>query len=669
MILTDVGTLTAAFDNDTTQTDQFLIPDLFLLAMVYNPDGTRKINSGGAITPIYQVTLEADGNDVIDGGAGEDAIFAQRGDDTIEGGAGDDYAEGNTGDDTITDTAGDDLIIGDDNNSLATFDTEIPVVERGIHFIGQSNDLDFNLDIYGNVVIPNLTMEPKAVSSLYPTTTVSPILTRDNSPSPIVGSLRDNDGNEFKVEATVIPDIVNHLHLLPGNDQINAGAGEDTVIGDNSCNFEPLRTGDSSTDSSLDLITSSLYQLNYDLHHLGLALNSDTATQELTIGGDIIDAGDDEDLVMADNAVFMAPLTIKSPTNTTEITTSITDLQSVISNFSDKVNNFLSDTADEVTSQNTTLAIGNDSVSGGDDDDKLFADDSFVITPTLDTTTYERGDFWDYDFVDEDKSGRANFREYDLKLGNDTVDGGDGADLLQGDYSNIVTSLVSETASENTEREVLQRNLELQLQDIKAFLRDLHQARYGIDYTQNDQSHSLIALNDTLNGEGDDDVIVGENATIYLPIVEGVVDTNFDFNQEFLNTDDEAYNFNQALIHQHNFIYRRDNLGLTRMGEDNISGGDGNDILFGLRGIDQVLGNDGDDYVFGGAETDTLDGGSGTNVVRTTNPSPSDLRAIDLPINSVLSNLLTPYLQQYLTEIELGKDDEVEGNLKVKFPN
>ncbi|MEM1395700.1 MAG: hypothetical protein AAGG00_20930, partial [Cyanobacteria bacterium P01_H01_bin.150] len=62
-------------------------------------------------------------------------------------------------------------------------------------------------------------------------------------------------------------------------------------------------------------------------------------------------------------------------------------------------------------------------------------------------------------------------------------------------------------------------------------------------------------------------------------------------------------------------------------------------------------------------------GGSGTNVVRTTNPSPSDLRAIALPINSVLSNLLTPYLQQYLTEIELGKDDEVNGNLKVKFPN
>ncbi|MEM6398913.1 MAG: hypothetical protein AAF757_01595 [Cyanobacteria bacterium P01_D01_bin.116] len=669
VILTDVGSLTAAFDNDTTQTDQFLIPDLFLLATVYNPDGTRKINSGGAITPIYQVTLEADGNDVIDGGAGEDAIFGQRGDDTIEGGAGDDYIEGNTGDDTITDTAGDDLIIGDDNNSLATFDTEIPVVERGIHFIGQSDELDFNLDIYGNVVIPNLTMEPKAVSSLYPTITVSPILERDNSPSPIVGSLRDNDGNEFKVEATVIPDIVNHLHLLPGNDQINAGAGEDTVIGDNSSNFEPLRTGDSTTDTSLDLITSSLYQLNYDLHHLGLALNSDTATQELIIGGDIIDAGDDEDLVMADNAVFMGPLTIKSPTNSTEITTSITDLQSVISNFSDKVNNFLTPFTDGVTTQNTTLAIGNDSVSGGDDDDKLFADDSFVITPTVLSTTYERDDFWNYDFVDEDKSGRANFREYDLKLGNDTVDGGDGADLIQGDYSNIVTSLVSETASENTEREVLQRNLELQLQDIKAFLRDLHQARYGIDYTQNDQSHSLIALNDTLNGEGDDDVIVGENATIYLPIVEGEVDTDFDFNQEFLNTDDEAYNFNQALIHQHNFIYRRDNLGLTRMGEDNISGGDGNDILFGLRGIDQVLGNDGDDYVFGGAETDTLDGGSGTNVVRTTNPSPSDLRAIALPINSVLSNLLTPYLQQYLTEIELGKDDEVNGNLKVKFPN
>lgn len=41
----------------------------------------------------------------------------------------------------------------------------------------------------------------------------------------------------------------------------------------------------------------------------------------------------------------------------------------------------------------------------------------------------------------------------------------------------------------------------------------------------------------------------------------------------------------------------RDNLGLTRMGEDDTCGGDGNDILFGLRSINQVLGNEGGYYL------------------------------------------------------------------------
>ncbi|EGW52476.1 hypothetical protein HMPREF1022_00603 [Desulfovibrio sp. 6_1_46AFAA] len=46
-------------------------------------------------------------------------------------------------------------------------------------------------------------------------------------------------------------------------------------------------------------------------------------------------------------------------------------------------------------------------------------------------------------------------------------------------------------------------------------------------------------------------------------------------------------------------------------GNDQLYGGEGDDILFGMGGNDQLFGGSGDDYLFGGGGDDYLDGGSG----------------------------------------------------------
>ena len=216
---------------------------------------------------------------------------------------------------------------------------------------------------------------------------------------PLVGSLRGRDGTEFRPFASVIPDTVNHLSLLAGNDQIEGGAGQDTIIGDNYTSAVPLRSGIASLDQSLDSLTLSLYQLNYDLHDLELAQasRSGAAPQELTIGSDTINGGDDNDLIMGDNGQFLGPLTVKSPANAAAVNANLIDLQQIISNFSATVNNALAPfIATGAGAQPYTLAIGNDTINGNGGDDKILADDVLILNPVLKTLNYERGSFWNY---------------------------------------------------------------------------------------------------------------------------------------------------------------------------------------------------------------------------------------------------------------------------------
>ncbi|MBW4443333.1 MAG: DUF4347 domain-containing protein [Plectolyngbya sp. WJT66-NPBG17] len=670
VILTDVGSLSGSVSG-VAQPGQFQNPDLLLLMGEYDAAGNKVLESGQWKLSTYQVSLFADGNDTIDGGNGEDAVFGQRGNDTIQGGLGNDYIEGNAGDDRIDDIGGNDFIVGDDTVNLMPFNAELPTVTRGIHLIEQSVNLNLELGLFGTIVTPTMTLVPKPFYGLLPTLTRSQPLPRDNSPTPIINVLRRANGNSLKAFVSVVPNAVDHLDLLVGNDRISAGAGFDTVVGDNYINTVPLRTGITSIDQGFDLMTRSLYHLMYDLHNLELAVTgrSGAQPQELTVGSDIIDAGDDRDLVMSDNGVVMSGFAVRSPGDAATLSQQILDLQQVLTAFNTTVN-VVSAPLGGTTTQPYTFAIGNDQVGGGGGDDKLFADDTLILEPIFRNPNYVRGSFWNYSLIGANKPARSDLREFNLKLGNDTMSGGDGNDFMVAGYANLILPLVDRAPQNNVDRAQLQRDLELLGEDAKSFIRDLHTTTHGIIYPNANQSHTLIAGNDTMNGDRGDDIMVGDNITLMMPIINRQIDLNFELNKSFLDYGEEEHNFNQAFPHQYNFIYRTPNTGVTQLGEDTMFGSDGNDIMFGIRGIDQMSGNNGDDYIFGGAETDGLDGGTGTNIVRTTNPSAADLTVINPTIRTALFTLFTPAVQRTIVELDQSKNNlTISGDLIINFPD
>jgi Ca2+-binding RTX toxin-like protein len=61
-----------------------------------------------------------DGDDALNGGAGNDLLYGHFGNDAISGGAGDDTAHGGQGDDTLTGNAGGDALHGNDGNDRLT---------------------------------------------------------------------------------------------------------------------------------------------------------------------------------------------------------------------------------------------------------------------------------------------------------------------------------------------------------------------------------------------------------------------------------------------------------------------------------------------------------------------------------------------------------------------
>ena len=650
-LLTDVASLTASLNNDAIASSVSQTAEVLLL-------------TGTSQTQV--LSLFADGNDTMSGGNGDDVMLGQRGDDQMSGDTGNDYLEGNSGNDSMNGGDGDDFIIGDNTNNVSSFNTEVPTITHGFHIIEQNPNLNFAISDFGIIVTPSVTLTSKPNTGLLPTFTLLPQSVRDHSPTPQIGSLTRN-GVSLKALIAIVPNLNNHLNLLEGNDRISGGAGKDTIVGDNYQSFMPLRTGNLDVDRNLDQLTTAFHHLEYDLHDLEVALSNGQPARTLSMGNDVIDGGDDRDLVMGDNGTLYSPLVVQSPSNIAAINSFTNDLKQAIASFNRGVTKLLDSFTGSINSP-YTLSAGNDTISGGNGNDKLLGDDTLIFAPLLNSFSYQRGSFWNYGFDRTPKAVRPNFRDFDLSLNNDTLNGGNGDDLMLGGYSNLIIPLVTRRPMSESDRTQLRLGLNTLVSDVEGFLRDLHNEQYGIDYVNRNQSNTLIAENDQLNGENGADLMSGDNATLILPMINGQLDLTIDFRDGNLDTSIDSYNFMHTLPHQYDFIYRNPSKGLTQFGEDVLFGGNDNDVLFGVKWRDRLLGNAGDDKLFGGKESDLLDGGAGINVVRSTNPSPSDRLSLVPVINANLQDLPSPVLQQALLEIVAAKDNlALEGDFYGNF--
>ncbi len=647
--------------------DELAAAEKLLLSGLYNPDGSRALNSDGSWKTVQQqLAIFADGADVISGGAGDDQIFGQGGDDQINAGEGENYVEGNGGADRIVGGSGNDFFIGDDQFNGVPWESQNPNVTHGLHLIEQALGGSLQLGTFGTVITPSVNVTANPDQGLLPILAVDQ---EGQAQNPQALGLTTSDGLTVEALVQLIPSVSGHGAWLPGNDTLLSGAGEDTVVGDDYSLVMPLRTGDAGLDGLLEELTRELSQLSYDLHDVEIGRDRQQPNQTLSIGNDILDGGSDDDLVVGDSAIAFGPLKPGLPNTDAGLGNRLADLRAIISQFDAQVLNVVSTLVADTTapaSGPNQLLMGNDNISGGEGDDHLFGDDVFQLSPVLDELPYPNSSFWDYGFSQQERPTSPNLPEWNRDQGNDIINGAAGSDFAVGDYGSIITPIVTSPGTDETE---LKQSLEQLQADVQTFLRDLYGDDHGIAHSQRDQSYVLRAGNDLLVGEAGDDLLFGDNANILLPWIQGQLNLNLSLQAGYLDESEEDYNFSHGLPRQHQLAHRSLDLNTT-LAEDQIFGGLDNDQLFGQRGIDQLLGEAGDDALFGGSEADGLDGGIGINVVRTSNPSPKDAELLNGVINARLLELLTPELVQQLQETTQNQAAAIlNGKFRVEAPS
>jgi Ca2+-binding RTX toxin-like protein len=558
--------------------------------------------------------------------------------------AGNDYLEGNSGND---------LMIGGQRQSLPSFDTDNPFVQQGYHLISASVDSYLTLDQFGNVVIPYLDIAPDLTQSLLPDLGLSATLPRDTSPVPTLGTLPRIDGVDLTALAAVTPTLSGHLDELADNDTLSGGSGADTMIGDNATQVSPLRTGNAALDLELDRLVRDVQQLGFSLRDL--ELERDYALrptpQTYALGVDTMVGGSENDLMVGDNQLIEGPYRVETPASEGDLATMVAQLRAAITSYGSLVSGYRSGLAVNPSGYTPhTYVVGADTLYGDAGNDTIIGDDQTLLTPLLNTFTYTRSSFWSYGFGDQ-VSGRSQpLIDYALYRGNDTLNGGDGDDYLQGDYANTLVPLVTVVPQDSTQLAQLDQSLEQLVTDLEAYLRDRHNDTYGINFNLANQANLLVAGNDVMDGSTGNDLMLGDNATQVLPFIGGGLNLSLDIQNGYLDLRVDSHNFYHSLSMGFEYLYRQAGVGFTQLAQDTLYGNWGNDVLFGLRGADTLLGMDDNDYLFGGEGTDGLDGGPGSNIVRSGDPGRSDTAAILPTITARLWAFLSPDLMAILQE-------------------
>jgi Ca2+-binding RTX toxin-like protein len=585
---------------DQAVLDALFDADLVLLAGRYLPDGSKALNADGSWdSRALLLELVADGDDILAGGEGDDALFGQRGNDSLTGGNGDDLLSGGAGDDELAGGEGDDTLVGDDvhlDSATATF----PNVRHG-------------LLLDGAAIVPMMSVEPG----------------RDtNAPASVLAHAFENmpdnsvalaDGSVLVPFASVVTDFAHHLGQLRGNDQLWGEGGDDTLVGDDQMAYARALGFDAGSMARAEAITRSLLDVAddfSDLVHRQYGLLDDhrarhddhrTVVDEVfSVGADTLDGGDGNDVLIGDDNLLIQP-SFTLPAGLAgdferfaegvtdagdELVHAVLDLgdlarrqreATVLEPHRNHVHEVLEHHADIVE-------MGNDTISGGSGND-LIVGDAFIVR-IAEATLIAGGSAWnlgkddawqDDDWKDKrglDDPGWKHRHHHDhdedddddgsaskIKVGADTISGGNGADLIWGDKLALIGSTVTRGAGLGW--------------------KDFDRAKDEVE----DGLEAIVELADS--------------ATYWL------ASQHHHLPHHHHNDDDHR--------HHHGEPVRFDS-------GDDISGGEGDDILFGQGGNDTLRGDAGSDWLVGGDGKDSLDGGPGKDKLKSGSDSSSGLR-------------------------------------------
>ncbi len=602
---------------------------IFVTDIYFNAPGTAPVEGAG-------------GDDVIDGGDGDDMIFGEGGSDTITGGEGADDISGGGDDDTITVGSGDSAE-GNGGDDVFFVDTDGTDGPGSITIVGGETDeggADTTNDNYPGAPLP--------IGDVLDLRGVDLIDITFDPADPEAGtfSYRNADGETVNVTFSEIENVI--LPDPRGPDGVVDGEefGETMVLGYDDANPPTFQGGDKITtegdtilgnggddiidgDAGNDLIDGGTGNDIIDGSEGDDILKGGEGDDILRggVGNDQLDGGDGNDRLEAGPGNDQLD---GGAGNDTLIGGDGTDILR-----GGEGNDVLQGNGDGDRLEGGT---GNDDLSGGDGDDQLFGEDG---TDTLtggkgndivdgggddDTITLTSGDTGfggggdDVFFVDPtDTEGPGTITitggETDEGGADTTNDNYPGAPLPIGDVLDLRgVDVVSFTpdAMDPEAGTVVYRNADgedvtVNFTEIENVLIDPKDPDGIVDGEEfgevmgpgyNDADGPTDGGGDIIDGaDGIDDVIEGNGG-------DDTIDAGLG------NDNVDGGTGNDTIT---------GNVGADTVrggeGDDTVDGGAGDDQVYGDAGDDTLTGGTGNDNLFGGTGSDTLDGGLGTDVL------------------------------------------------------
>ncbi len=212
--------------------------------------------------------------------------------------------------------------------------------------------------------------------------------------------------------------------------------------------------------------------------------------------------------------------------------------------------------------------------------------------------------------------------DYELFVGNDVLASGDDQDLVVGDFA-VDALPISLRLPANDQQKLLQRqDVRELMDDMELFLENWHHPNDTVPIQQRythahyderrgaAQEIPLHAGNDSIDGgAGADFVLADSDSAAVTNQVEAPSQRDLEVDPEW------KVEYLNRMFFELTAHYSRD-AAVSDINEDQVIGGDGNDLLFGQWNDDTMQGNAGNDLVYGGSGQNTVSGGAGTNDVR-----------------------------------------------------
>ena len=547
--------------------------------------------------------------DYITGGLGDDVLLGATGNDEISGGKGDDFIDGQLGHDTLYGNEGNDEIYGREGNDIirgmSGMDTIYGNIGLDIIFGENGNVLNAasgemlaeelvdanNLLLVRKVISTDVTVGDDIITDLIGDTIIIGGAGKDT-----ITTLNDNDviigdNGEIIFSSTGIIESLTVNDLTHGdNDIIDAGNGNNIIAG---------ATGDDDIDSGInnDIILGDGGELTFTAGVLTAAqsTNAESGNDTITVadgdnfilggaGQDSVTAGDGNDVIIGDNG---------------ELARSATGIVELV-NIDDMINGD-NDIIDAGNGNNiVTGGLGDDEISSGTGNDAILGDGG-VLTLTNGVLTNAKST------VSEIGNDTITVADGDNVIlggaGQDSVTAGDGDDVIIGDNGQLTYVL---TTSSATIESIVVTDL----------------ATGGNDIIDAGNGNNII-----VGATGDDDINAGfGNDTI---IADG---GTLLFSAGILTSAESIASIqgNDSVD-----VAGGNNVILAGAGKDQISTGAGEDIILGdtgeiifdsnlLKSIftsnqgvqdDQISSGDGADIIFAGLGSDTISSGGGDDIV------------------------------------------------------